>query len=193
MSTTKPYVLLGDYLETSGRKLGMHVTIEYGGSSLRAVTSVPLKTTRVIDNGVPESIDDVVTKLRKELADVDVVRNVANPSVIHIIDSRLQTLRDYALDRRIDLTYTGLLSGLPEAIGKVTDGAVGPKRVFAVNESFGDYVTRVHLTASSKTVRDILTDCVRLHGYSVPIWNAMTWNNGGKVDTWIQYYGLARK
>src|SRR6266702_38073 len=97
-----------DYLFEIGNKLGCYFTLEYRAYALAAV--VP-KIEQVVSNDLAiASVPAVVSKLRRDLAGYTVVQNQKNPNIVHIVEQGLEQEKDYPLDKRISVVYSGNLA-----------------------------------------------------------------------------------
>lgn len=189
-------VTLDKFLIEMHEKLGCHFTFE----KLTASDHASFLTARsaigvLIDSGVT-NVSLLVTKLRHDSQGCLVVQSKSNPRILHIIEAPLMNLKDYAMEKRLDVTYSGDLGsgkdgGLVVEISKQLDG-IGPRTHGDNTTAFDDHVTKVTVNVKNEKIRDILTDCVPVTNYSSSLWVAETTLVGGKSKTVVQYFGPKR-
>lgn len=139
-----------------------------------------------------KTVESLVKKLRSEMKGVAVVQNTKNPAVIHLIDERLFNAEGYVMDKKVDITYSGLIDGLADEVGKHAPGIGSPTGAL-IGEVPGDFRTKVKVDAKDQTVREVVTGCVPLKDYSRMLWEAKTWKNkDGQYQTIVRYQGLRR-
>ena len=136
-----------------------------------------------------KTVESLVNKLRSKMKGVAVIQNAKNPAVIHLIDERLLKREGYGIDRKVDITYSGLIDDLGDALGRQVPG-IGSPRGALIGEIPGDFRTKVKVDAKDQTVREVLTGCVPLKGYRRILWVAKTWKDkDGQYHTLVRYSG----
>jgi hypothetical protein len=199
-------IILSLYLGEMTEKLGCHFTFEI----LNANDHASLINARSAI-GVPEdpsvtNVNLLISKLRHDLPGCLVMQSKNNPRILHIIEAPLTKLKDYALEKKVDITYSGILGsgtgpglglgpgvsqGLALELSKKLDG-IGPRTRGDNTTAFEDTLTKVNVKAKNEKVRDILTDCVPLTNYGSFLWIAETVKVGAKTETIVQYFGPKR-
>ena len=137
-----------------------------------------------------KSVDALAEKLRKEMKGIVVIQNTKNPAIIHLIDERLLKIQGYVMDKKVDITYSGLIDGLAAELGKHVP-RIEPRRNFPIGQTRQDSRTRVKVDAKNQTVREVLTGCVPLIDYSPVLWDTETWKDG-EYKTVVAYHGVWR-
>lgn len=179
------------YLASTGKSLGCHFTIEI----LVRELDDPKSSSRffVDDDKEVKTVDEVIDKASKKTEGLIFVKNKNNPQIVHVIDDDLRKIPGYAIDQKMDLKYSGFLDEISKAI-ETKFPALGPRRSGDLAKFLiADPVTEIEIDAKDQVVRDILTDCVPLKGYSPLLWRAETERAEGKGKTIVQYYGPMRK
>jgi hypothetical protein len=201
-------VSLEHYLRVVGGTVGCHFTLEYRGYGLTSKPS-PLAIAVTNDAGV-DSISSLITKLRRDLHEFQVSEDSHCPTVIHIIQRQLADDKQYILNKRIHLTYSGHLGGcesadssrnlakdpgLTAAIGQVIEGIRDGSDESGSQATFSDCVTRVSIKAKDQSVRNIMTACIPLASYDTILWRVVTtkeWlktKEEGKPVALVQFFG----
>lgn len=138
------------------------------------------------------TVQALVEKLRREMKGIAVIQNAKNPAVIHLIEERLSKIEGYAMDKKLDVTYSGLIDELAGEVGKHVPG-IGFTRGVAIGEIPGDFFTQVKVDVKNQTVREVLTGCVPLKDYSRVLWDTKTWKKkDGQYQTIVRYHGVWR-
>jgi len=186
-------VILSVYLGEMSEKLGCYFTLE----QLKADNHASLINARSVI-GLSEdpnvtNVNSLISKLRHDLEGCLVMESKDNPNILHIIEAPLAKLKDYVMERKIDLTYSGGLGtgkgqGLVLEIGKKVEN-IGPRTGGDWRTAFDDHLTTVTVKAKNEKVRDVLTDCVPLTNYSSFLWIAETTKVGETSKTVVQYFG----
>jgi hypothetical protein len=170
------------YLYRIGKKLNCQFTFE---ELARPDEDLKINAYVVEDDAI-DSIDEVIAKISKEVKGVTIRRSEDHPRVVHIIDDRLKALKGYALDEKIDLTYSGALDQLPGEIGKQV-------RHFGIKLGgdllVGDHVSQVVIDVKDQQVRRILTDSMPREKYNSFLWWTETNLVGDEPKTVVQFYG----
>jgi hypothetical protein len=201
-------VMCRDYLYNIGPKLGCHFTLEYRGYRLTGKSS---ELVGMVSNDLSiASIPALFTKLHHDLSGFSLEPDAKNPKIIHIIESGLNSQKDYVLNRRIDLRYSGNLvgctvkdaegrelvkgEGLVVAASKEAPGIQDGSDEAGSEGAFNDCYTTVTVNATNETVRGILTDYIPLADYPIVLWQAVTTITGqeGKTNVLVQFYGPKR-
>jgi hypothetical protein len=198
VKSSKPYRSFLRILDENGEKLGCSFTIEYRGYAVTGKESKanPFYTqyTKVRADLDADSIPSLLSKLRDYLDGFMVVQDSKNPKIIHIIDKVLAEDKNYALNKKINVSYSGLLEAtnvpvmpitghatlvgglLPAVAEKAGDIRDGLET--SGSSGFGGYswdnVTQINVNATNETVRSIFTDCLPTANYNPVIWVAVT-------------------
>jgi hypothetical protein len=138
-----------------------------------------------------KTVEALVKKLRTEMKGIVVIQNAKNPAVIHLVEERLLEIEGYVMDKKVDVTYSGLIDELPGELGKHAPG-IGFTRGGAIGEVFGDFKTQVKVDAKDQAVREVLTGCVPLKDYSPVLWDTKTRKKDGQYKTIVRYHGPRR-
>ena len=189
-------VILSVYLGEMSEKLGCYFTLEH----LKADNHGSLINSRNVF-GISEApnvtnVNSLIAKLRHDLPGCLVMESKNNPNILHIIEAPLAKLKDYAMERHEDLTYSGDLGtgkgqGLILEIAKNVEN-IGPRTGGDLRTAFDDHITKVNVKAKNEKLRDILTDCVPLASYGSFLWIAETTKVGETSKTVVQYFGPKR-
>jgi len=195
--------ILSIYLGEKAEQLGCYFTFE----RLTAVDYIsPLNAWTVL--GIPGehnvgNMKSLITKLRRDLPGCTINQSKTNPRVVHIIETPLLKLKDYAMEKKVDITYSGQLgAGRVNGASSREDGLliemaktiknISYKKGGDWRTSFDDLLTQVDVKAKQQKVRDVLTNYVPLANYSPFIWAAETRIGTGKSRTEVQYFGAKR-
>jgi hypothetical protein len=196
-------------LDENGTKLGCNFTIEYQGYGITGKESKanPFYTqyTKVQADLDADSIPSMVSKLRDYLDGFMVVPDSKNPKIIHIIEKVLADDKNYALNKKISVHYSGLLGRtiitvngrsslvgglLPALAEKAGDIRAGLENTGASSGGGGglatDNITEVNINATNETVRSIFTDCLPTANYNPVMWTAVTSKRGNAQNELVQ-------
>lgn len=190
---------LDNYLTVIGAKLNCYFTLELDSRrqpqvfrNKASVRFSPLLVASTKEDVGIDTVHALVKKLQRELPEVHVVQSKEYPRIIHLIDASLLADADYSIQKRTSITYSGLPSQFPGAIGKSVTG-ITSRQWFMFPIVNNDWATTVHVRVSQGTVRDLLTQAVPLAGYKHIIWVAETFAKQGKAETQVQFYGPLKK
>ena len=181
------------YLAELPEQLDCHFTIERVGTAPgdKIHRSAFYRYNLTPDRNIKTS-EALVQQLRREMKGVAVIQNTKNPAVIHLIEEPLLKIQDYVMDKKVDITYNGLIDKLAVELGKQVEG-IGPRRGALIGDVPGDFRTQVKVDAKNQTVREVLTECVPLKDYSRVLWDTRTWKKkDGQYKTIVRYHGLRR-
>jgi|SRR5665213_416104 len=208
---SEPYRSFMRILDENGENLGCSFTIEYRGYAVTGKESKadPFYTqyTKVRADLDADSIPSLVSKLRDYLDGFMVVPDAKNPKIIHIIENVLADDKNYALNKKISVHYSGLLGGtnipvmpingyatlvgglLPAVAEKVGDIRGGSET--SGGGGFGggspwDSVTQINVNATNETVRSIFTDCLPTTNYNPVMWVAVTSKRNDEHNEMVQ-------
>ncbi len=193
-------IILSIYLADKAEQLECFFTFE---RLTAADYASPLNAWTVL--GIADELNvadskSLITKLRRDLKGCTVNQSKTNPRVIHVIETPLLKLKDYVMERKVDITYSGQLGsgrvrgaaggeeGLIVELAKTVEN-IGYKKGGDLRTAFDDLVTHVEVKAKQQKVRDVLTNYVPLTNYSRFIWSAETRIVNGKSKTDVQYFG----
>ena len=114
-----------------------------------------------------------------------------DPSVVHVIDNRAGELKSPLDEKLSNFEFDGTIVKLIQAlqargirIALLPGGTIGDPLLMR-----NDHGTVVHVRAQQQTVRDILSNCVPLKGYSHVLWMARTITQDGAAVTYIHFLG----
>ena len=180
-------VTLEEFLESKGEKLNCWFTLEdrYGNADQPST----LMAADIVSGGV-QTIDDLVTKLRNDLEEVnvEVVHRNDNITVIHLIESALVTVDNYAINKNVTISHTGKLCDLVNALHERFPG-IGRERGGAFPRVEDDTHTLSTVSVIEESVRTTLTIAAPLPNYGRIIWRART-DSRITPSTEIKYLGL---
>jgi hypothetical protein len=193
-------------LDECSAKLGCHFTVEYRDFTITGKSSQESKVaigwmvaSPVRTDFRADSIPSLISNLRDYLDDFNVVRDSKNPGIVHIIEKVLADDPNYALNKKISVHYSGLLShtnvpdpnrpgfqievggllaAVTEKVPDITEGAES-----AGGGGFGgslpsDRITQVSINTTNETVRSIFTDSLPAVDYHAVMWTAVTTKRG---------------
>ena len=117
---------LDHFLHELGRKYDTYFTIEETWADDQSVRLI--RSARVRRLSKAESLVQELEYLKKGVPNLTYELDQANPRIIHIIDSRLLSQKDYALERVIpSIDYNGPAYELADAIGKLGISISSPR------------------------------------------------------------------
>jgi hypothetical protein len=130
-----------------------------------------------------KSIDEVISKINREVPEVTALRGKDNTAVTHIVAKRLRQLQDYPLDAPVSLSFADQLGILPSALDQKIKGDRRLQVDYGVGigDNFFDYRTRVTFFQKKDVAREILTDYIPLQYYSRLMWEAQTFERQGRL------------
>jgi hypothetical protein len=164
-------------------QLGCAFTLEYRGSFVRLGNSKVSAWLNGANNKFQSrDIADLVSKLKTYLEDDFIVeQDQTSPNVIHIIEKYLATNMNYALNKKVSLSYSGDYDGLISAIGKqvprLREGGGDDGGMETTYQR--DIIAKVH--ATNETVRSILTGCLPtiecpgIAWRTIEVWDGELW------------------
>ncbi len=172
------------YLAKMGPKLGVHFTTEY----LEGADTF-VETTEALNPNV-STLNELIKELEKKIdARVVLDRKDKDHPIIHLIDKALLK-KSEVLDRKIDLSYSGIVGDVAEELERRGVPGIEPPRSGGNTDFFNDHVTKVSIDAKQEPLRDILTHSVDLKKYNWLIWTAKTYQTGtGEWKTQIRFTG----
>ena len=114
--------------------------------------------------------------------------------VISIKDSRLASMKNYALDDPITLEYEGTPTDFVEHLSLINKKIKAPGGFLTTGGGMHgwDGSTRITVKATEKPIRNVLTDCIPLDGYSRIIWYSNTDGNTTNPAVVVNYNGGVR-
>jgi hypothetical protein len=165
---------LDGYLRFLAKRLDFYFTIEEGprrfyspGIADSSATTLPVDVA---------SIDDLVARLNEALDGVKVFRSETLPNVVHLVSKKLLdeagatekaaekegAAEEYSLDRRVSFDrFEGRLNLLPSRVGDAAGGGLTAWSVGVPPDYVGgDSETKIAVSATDRTVRDVLTAAV---------------------------------
>ncbi len=181
-SATAPKILLGEYLTKVGVKLDCYFTIE---TDQRTRTSLIY----VSDTDV-ESVESLIKVLKLQLPNVAVQQNKDITCVIDLIDQSLVQQDDYTLAKDLKLSYRGMLSSLPKAIGKKLGGNLSEQYPTRIPIIFSDPDTKIAFDSTARVARNLLSLCIPFSQYPRVVWMADTKMGDGFLKTSVFYSSI---
>jgi hypothetical protein len=113
--------------------------------------------------------------LNQKLPNITYEVDDKNPRIVHIIDVRLRQQSNYPLNRTIStINYNGHLEGLIAVIRKKGIPISGPRLMTFADMRSVDLKTIVQIQGQELTVRNALTNFIKLEGRSRILWTART-------------------
>ena len=175
-------VMLGQYLVAAGEKLNCFFTIELNDSTISSQTVMinDLETT---------SIESLPFNLQRQFPTLNVTKNVdrSNRLVFHIVEKSLRDMPKYAIDQKIQLSYEGLLWTLPNQIGKSLHDSMSIEGPKVSGPVFDPPATQVQINVKDSSVRDILTDNMKI-AYPI-LWSSYIKNSDDDMKVIVRYPG----
>ena len=206
-----PIFLIEDDLRESAAKLGCHLTLEYQGLGIGDGGGTKVAEPQH-DQFNADSVASFLSKLRAYLDAFIIERDVKNPKILHIIQKVLADDKDYALNQKISVEYSGRI--VPTNVPIIprpasapwfrTEGGLIPAVAEKIKEDIregtednnipgmvGDASTRVNVHATNETVRSIFTDCLSITNYNAILWRAVatTATVGDTNCVLVQFFG----
>lgn len=172
---------LVEYLVALGNKYHCFFTLEQGWDEQDIRNQLKLyrvenfgidTTTLAIRQG---SVEEVLNELSSALPNFSYIINASNPKIIHIIDRRLQQQKNYGLNKALtNFHFQGTVYKLTEAINK-EESLVAPTNMLDTYEAMTvDYKTPVQAEVTSLTIREVLSNFIKLKHHSPLLWIAST-------------------
>jgi len=198
-------ILLHKYLTEIGDKFDCYFTIESIGKE-GVLNNQILDAMVEIDTNADQSLDSLVTFLKNSLViqwksvnetnmiSIAIDRVEGRKPIIRLRDRRLAVVKNYVLDRKVGLQYEGAADGLIDSLAKV-NANIRKQRLFLAGQGpiIVDHETQVRVSCTNKPIRDILTDCIPLPGYSRVIWSSYTDGKEESPSVIIMFYGARMK
>ena len=205
MKTQQTPVVMPDYayLHDVGIKLGCHFTLEY--RDYAGATRRPKVQAKGTNDEDVISMDGLLIKLHQDLEGFYIARDPSNSKIIHLIQDSLRR-SDYIMDRKRSVQYVGNLVGctivddtgknivkgeglvtvLGKGTGKIDSGIPSADGI----DAFQDCQTMVRVSATNKSIRSIITECLPLVKYNPILWRAVTiTTKTGDEKILVQFYG----
>jgi hypothetical protein len=159
-SIVEKEMALWDYLRFIGAQTDTYFTVETVGQ--RDSAFEVLRTVGTFDVSARAG-DDIVRSIEKGVSGVKVVRSDGAGIVYHIYGPGTRHAPAYWLDKKITLSYSGVLGTIFEPLRKASEGAVeGFEHVGLLGSDIPevDYCTPVAVEVSKTSVRDAITCCL---------------------------------
>ncbi len=189
---------LDRYLTSIGSSLNIYFTLEIDNRGVRSGISKqknpshfsPLFGAVVSEETKISNVSVLMDKLHRQFPSIAIVRDKKITSIFHIMDRSLQKDANYILNQDVNISYSGQLQNLPDALGKMLDNKITTRRVFTASHFSRDAITNVTVTANRLSVRDVLTDYVPIKTYSHLLWSAEAiQQSNGETSTNVAYFG----
>lgn len=152
-------------------------------------TNTPEFTSALDCADVPQeevvSIDELITKLRNDLDEVTVIRTDETPPVIRLTETSLTSIKNYPLNQKVSLTFSGtlydLLEKLEGQLGNVSNfrGGIGPP--------MADWFTETKISVTGLSVISLLDKAVPRSSGRRILWTAETTLHNKTSHTEIQF------
>lgn len=183
-------VPLRDVLREVGNTYDCQFTMEIGlisGDQTRSLAHAPALEVNSISQLRGKSLKEVLDLFQNTIPNFTYEVNAHNPKVIHILDTRLQKLNNYALDDTVSkFNFSGyvfdLINRLEERGVNVSSRWAGDTR--ELNAS--DNSIQIKVNSNRSSVRSILTDYLHLSERGRVLWIAETDLIGNEI-TYVRY------
>ena len=191
-------VSLSDYLRTMGKKLDCYFTIERDDRGPHRLTNFrkesSLSTAKISDNEQITSVEKLTMKLKKIFPKAEFLTSKHagdHALVLHITDASLMESQNYVLNQKLSIKYSGLLQGLPDAIGTKLENFIGPPQTVTTEDLMKgnlDQQTRIGINVDNKAIRDTLTDAVPKLQDNRILWDAEVLTRDNKEVVEVKYF-----
>lgn len=193
------------YLSEMGSRLDCYFTVESVGlagslnnSILDAVVNADSKGVQNID-AMMAFLTNNVSITWKDAGKTNTIHLVAdkierNKTIIRIRDARLSDVIGYALTKKVSVEYDGTPDGLLKLLS-VRDRLIQPQLVFPIGMGaiqVNDQ-TPIRVDVTDISIRDLLTECIPLSGYSRIIWSSYTDGKAKSPVVTVKFYGRSQK
>lgn len=132
-----------------------------------------------------QNLEVLRDELGQLLPDAYIEPNAHNPRIIHIIDSRLKEQKAYNIDEVIPIiNFKGTPSDLVKSINKQKPNISLPP--FAFTHEYTDGTSIIHVKGNNLTVRDVLSNFIKLPRNNKVIWIAKT-NIAQEQKTYVRF------
>ena len=172
------------FLSFAGRKCDLHFTIEQVANADEPVgASVELDAVADFSSAA-----DFIKKMAPRLDWLSFTQDEKHNRVIHVIDRRLLAVKNYALEKIVDVEF----AGVPADLGWYLKRQVPrfePKRSGDPRQMFDDHFTEVAFAAKARSIRRVLTDAVPQGCYKPLLWRTETDITENGPMTVVQFYG----
>jgi hypothetical protein len=114
-----------------------------------------------------------------------------NKPIIMIRDARLKEVAGYVLNKKVSVEYDGNPNGLVTLLS-TKDPLIQlphPSIVSSAVIGGGDYYTPIKVAVRDTPIRDLLTECIPLSGYSRIIWVSYTDAKAKSPVVTVEFYG----
>jgi hypothetical protein len=193
---------LFEYLRMVGPRVGCHFTWE----SKEPPPGATWKYVEIVTNDLNiTSIPQLISTLRHDLDGFIVEPDPQNPKIIQITERTLAEDSNYALNKRINLKYSGGLMGydvwdakhgyfvgstaLIETVAGIIPGIADQTEDSGNWDGFGDRITKVSVDTTNETVREVFTGSLPLTNYSSVLWMATATTGARGPWVWVLFGG----
>src|SRR5258708_3592999 len=140
-------VIVTLYLGEMSGKLGCYFTLERFHADNHASLINAINVLGIVEDKKVTDIRSLISKLRRDLQGCVVTQSKTNPKIIHIIETPLTELKDYVMQQKVTITYSGYLGpgrgdGLVLELSKKLD-TIGPRTQGDNTMMFDDALTKV--------------------------------------------------
>jgi hypothetical protein len=167
------------YLAFVGRKCDLQFTIE-------RVANADEPRAEFKAEADFSSADDFVKKVSPRLHWLSFMPDEKHKLVIHVIDKRLLPVKNYPLEKVVDVEFAGAPADLSRYLRRQVPN-IGPKTSGDPRQVFDDSFTEVAIAAKAQSIRRVLTDAVPLNYYGPILWRAEF--DIAEDLTTLQFYG----
>ena len=178
------------YLAQLGDRFDCYFTIEESWSGSEIMNSLASHLVSPSKAG-PDDLNQRLLELSASVPSFTFKIDENNGRIVHVIDSRLQRLSPYSMDRVVSrLEFDGGVDDLVRAIAR-NGVAISPQTGFGVGDPVverRDWTTVVHINAEGLTVRALLSDFIPLKNYERVMWVATTERRKGAI-TQVNFKG----
>lgn len=120
-----------------------------------------------------QTFSGMLDELGQMLPNAYIEANADNPNIIHIIDTRLKNQEGYSVNGVIStIDFEGTLPGLIKSISKQKPNILTPP--FTLTHEYNDGTTVVRIKGNNLTIREILSNFIKLPRQNKIIWIART-------------------
>lgn len=187
--------ILAEWMSSVGQRLRCHFTFEAFDSDTSSSSLELLFSTRITNDPSVTNVMRLIKKLQADIPGCNIYADQKLTNVIRLVDKRLLLLKDYSLNKVIDLSYAGELGGaasgrsLIQELSRQLPSIIDPPHVVIGPIRVSDGLTKVNIQAKDETVRRIITDCLPLDTYNTFLWSATTTMSSKTNRTTIFFFG----
>lgn len=171
------------YLRQAGRKLNCYFTIER--MMMRADQQASALNYAMLPEVEVTSIEDLITKLERDLDDVTVIRSPGIPPVIRLVETSLAKMEDYPLNQKITLTFSGQFWELGNQIKDRLPNVEAKLYGTIPDPGLEDPLAEVKVSVTQESVITLMNRAAPRTSERWILWGAETWIKEGKPHTYL--------